>query len=197
MFQTHILQKKLKEENRQTDKPRSKTEGKSNSLEKVEKAEDNLDIDIDTTVLSINESFTEPLIIEAVVDDQTEERRPEDSSCQIETNVEVHNKTQSRPEGKSKERKYKTVRGKSAGALFEDEEKVCLAATATGGSKKKTFSRPEVQLSPPLQRLIKSFADKENILLPETWTARYQGLWPNADQCRPLNISDQHGRSPV
>ena len=116
-------------------------------------------LDLDTTVLSINDSFTEPITLEAFINKNTEEeckpevKAKEKSHCVIETNAEVHNKDGRRQVEKNKGRKHqaKTVQalGKSdIGCLFEDEEKVCLATTTkttTGGSKKKTFSRPEVR----------------------------------------------------
>ena len=115
-------------------------------------------LELDTTVLSIKDSFTEPITLEAFINEKPEEKcKPEvkeakeQSYCVIETNAEVHNKD-ARPVEKNKGRKNpaKTDQalGKSdIGCLFEDEEKVCLATTrktTSGGSKKKTFSRPEV-----------------------------------------------------
>ena len=116
------------------------------------------DLSLDTTVLSIKESVTEPITLEAFINEKPEEKclaevaAKEESYCVIETNAEVHN-TDVRPAGKNKARKNqdKTVEalGKSdIGCLFEDEEKVCLATTrktTSGGSKKKTSSRPEVR----------------------------------------------------
>ena len=114
-------------------------------------------LDLDTTVLSINDSFTEPITLEAFINKNTEEeckpevKAKEKSHSVIETNAEVHNKDGRRSNEKSKGRKHQAkavqASGKSdIGCLFEDEEKVCLATTrkTTGGSKKKTFSRPEV-----------------------------------------------------
>ena len=116
------------------------------------------DLELDTTVRSIKESFTEPITLEAFINEKPDEKSKaevkaqEESYCVIETNAEVHNKDP-RPVEKNKGRKNqdKTVQalGKSdIGCLFEDEEKVCLATTTkttSGGSKKRTFSRPEVR----------------------------------------------------
>ena len=126
---------------------------KTKSDEEISKLEN-----LDTTVLSINDSFTEPITLEVFIDKKTEEKckpvvKAKEKSCLIETNAEVHNKDGRRQVEKNKGRKHqaKTVQalGKSdIGCLFEDEEKVCLATTTkttTGGSKKKTFSRPEVR----------------------------------------------------
>ena len=172
MFQTHILEKKMKEENR--DKARSKMEGKNRSREEAE-TEDTLD----TTVLSIKESFTEPIIIEpAALGEQSKEKTFLGESSKVETNVEVHKRDDSRASGKIKERKKKAKSVRSSansddGVLFEDEEKVCLATSASGGSKRKTFSRPEVgraySRSPAIGNK-KIFTDQENIFLSETRT---------------------------
>ena len=129
---------------------------KGTEMDKMTKSDENLELD--TTVLSINDSFTEPITLEAFINEKSEGKCPpevkvkEKSYCVIETNAEVHNKDERRPVEKNKGRKNqaKTVQalGKSdIGCLFEDEEKVCLATTTkttSGGSKKKTFSRPEV-----------------------------------------------------
>ena len=152
-------------------------------------------LELDTTVLSINDSFTEPITLEAFINEKPEGKCPpevkvkEKSYCVIETNAEVHNKDERRPVEKNKGRKNQTksvqALGKSdIGCLFEDEEKVCLATskTTSGGSKKKTFSRPEVR--PGRQEAagnINVIADQEDIFLPETRHQRYQGLRTNAD----------------
>ena len=129
---------------------------KSKSDEESTKFEN---LDLDTTVLSINDSFTEPITLEAFINKKSEEKskpevKPKEKSyCVIETNAEVHNKDGRRSIEKNKGKKHqaKTAQasGKSdIGCLFEDEEKVCLATTTkttSGGSKKKTFSRPEVR----------------------------------------------------
>ena len=151
MFQSHILEKKRKEEKR--DRSRSRMEGKNRPKDEAE-TDDNLD----TTVLSIKESFTEPIIIEAAaIDGQSNEKTVPDESCQIEAKVEVHTRDDSRPLGRNKEKKKKAKSARPSanseeGVLFEDEEKVCVATSASGGSKKRTFSRPEVKLSTALSR---------------------------------------------
>ena len=144
MFQSHILEKKRKEEKR--DRSLSRIEGKNRPRDEAE-TDDNLD----TTVLSIKESFTEPIIIEAAaIDSQSNEKTVPEESCQIEAKVEVHSRDDSRALGRNKEKKKKRARSarpsanSEEGVLFEDEEKVCVATSASG-SKKRTFSRPEVE----------------------------------------------------
>ena len=130
--------------------------GKGKEDKRIKSDEENLDLD--TTVLSINDSFNEPITLEAFINEKSEKSdtvvAKEKSCCRIETNAEVHSKEGRRPvEKKNKGRKNqaKSVQalGKSdIGCLFEDEEKVCLATTTkttSEGSKKKTFSRPEVR----------------------------------------------------
>ena len=116
-------------------------------------------LNLDTTVLSITDSFTEPITLEAFINETSEicsaeVAAKEKSCCLIETNAEVHSKEGRRPaekknKGRKKQAKPVKALGKSEiGSLLEDEEKVCLATTTkttSGGSKKKTFSRPEVR----------------------------------------------------
>ena len=162
-------------------------------------------LELDTTVLSISDSFTEPITLEAFITEKPEEkcspevRVKEKSYSVIETKAEVHKKDERRPDEKNKGRKSqaKTAQalGKSdVGRLFEDGEKVCLATsrkTTSGGSKKKPSSRPEVR--PGRQEAagnINVIADQEDIFLPETRHQRHQGLRTYADQCRPGYISN-------
>ena len=116
-------------------------------------------LNLDTTVLSITDSFTEPITLEAFINEKSEKCSAEvvakeKNCCLIETNAEVHNREGRRPlekknKGRKKQAKAVKALGKSEiGSLLEDEEKVCLATTTkttSGGSKKKTFSRPEVR----------------------------------------------------
>ena len=133
MFQTKILEINKQDENKEKRKGGHDLKRKPTAGVEEE----------DTTVISINDSFTQPITFEAVIEENYEEKTVENASCIIETSVEVHDKGECDPRGRKKERKSKDKSDKSdVGDLLERGEKVCLATS----SKKKSFARPEVQL---------------------------------------------------